>query len=344
MSLDIVPVPLDDDVLFARWHATYVAANVHDVGRHHTCWTLPELRVAFEPNRARAHRAFAGIEGGEVVVSGYLGLPLLDNLESAGLEVSTEPSARRRGHATAMLAVLEEEARSRGRTRLDSEATFPYDAGTAGAGVPAVAFADRHGYLLGLSDVQRELRVPVAEDLLDALAAEAAPHHAAYPLRSFVGRVPDDVVASRLELANSLMTEAPTGEMELDIEAMDLEAFRESEATLHRQGRVAYRTLALATDGSVAAYTDLVTTVHEPGRAYQWGTLVRRADRGHRLGLAVKVANHRLLQRERPDIDRVTTFNAEVNAHMIGVNDRLGFVPVARLGEFQKRLTGTAPT
>ena len=46
-------------------------------------------------------------------------------------------------------------------------------------------------------------------------------------------------------------------------------------------------------------WTDLATTIHEPGRAYQWGTLVDRAHRGHRLGVAVKVANLRLLQRER---------------------------------------------
>ena len=87
----------------------------------------------------------------------------------------------------------------------------------------------------------------------------------------------------------------------------------------------------------MVAYTDIATTVHEPGRAYQWGTLVRRDARGHRLGLAVKVANLRLLQRERPDVHELITYNAEVNAHMIGVNERLGFVPVARLGEFQKR-------
>ena len=31
------------------------------------------------------------------------------------------------------------------------------------------------------------------------------------------------------------------------------------------------------------------------------------------------------------------TYNAEVNRHMIEVNERLGFLPVARLGEFQKR-------
>jgi hypothetical protein len=55
--------------------------------------------------------------------------------------------------------------------------------------------------------------------------------------------------------------------------------------------------------------------------------------------MAVKIANLCLVQREQPGLERLITYNAEVNAHMVGVNDRLGFVPVARLGEFQKRLT-----
>ena len=110
-----------------------------------------------------------------------------------------------------------------------------------------------------------------------------------------------------------------------------------SASTARQAGPHEVRHRGVADAGEVAAYTDLVTTIHEPDRAYQWGTLVRRADRGHRLGLAVKVANLRLLQRERPDIVQLTTFNAEVNAHMIGVNERMGFVPVERLGEFQKK-------
>ena len=89
----------------------------------------------------------------------------------------------------------------------------------------------------------------------------------------------------------------------------------------------------------MVAYTDLAVTVHEPGRAYQWGTLVRPEHRGHRLGLAVKVANLRLLQRERPrDHGRWSPTTPTVNAPMIAVNELLGFEPSARLGELQKRL------
>ena len=150
--------------------------------------------------------------------------------------------------------------------------------------------------------------------------------------------MPEELLDGWARLVSSLMTEAPTGELDVEPEAADPVLVRENEELLERQGRRKYNTVALDATGELVAYTDLATTVHEPGRAYQWGTLVRRDVRGHRLGLAVKLANLRLLQAERPDIELLTTYNAEVNTHMIGVNERLGFAPVSRLGEFQKRL------
>ena len=88
--------------------------------------------------------------------------------------------------------------------------------------------------------------------------------------------MPDDLLQGWAELTSSLATEAPTGDLELEPEAVSTEAVREREAMLARQGRTKYNTVALDADGVVVAYTDLATTVHEPGRAYQWGTLVRR--------------------------------------------------------------------
>jgi len=34
----------------------------------------------------------------------------------------------------------------------------------------------------------------------------------------------------------------------------------------------------------------------------------------------------------------LTTYNAESNTHMVGVNEALGFRPVERLGNLQRRL------
>jgi hypothetical protein len=50
------------------------------------------------------------------------------------------------------------------------------------------------------------------------------------------------------------------------------------------------------------------------------------------------VHNLRRLQDDLPAAGVLYTFNAEVNHHMIAVNEAMGFRPVQRLGEFQKKL------
>ena len=70
---------------------------------------------------------------------------------------------------------------------------------------------------------------------------------------------------------------------------------------------------------------------------YQWGTLVGREHRGHRLGLATKAVNLRAVQAARDDLTLVTTQNAEVNDHMVAINELMGFRPVEAHAEFVKR-------
>jgi GNAT superfamily N-acetyltransferase len=323
---------------FDAFYDVYLAAE-RALGDVASPWMREEVRESMQdPGSSRWLGAFAGRVDGRVVVVGQLSTPLLDNLESATLAVHVDPAHQRRGHGSAMLDRLELEARERGRSLINTEAVWAWPAGAQGVGEPGPAFAGTRGFRLGLTDVKRRLPLPVDGELLDALAGEAARRHPAYSLRSWEGPVPDDLVEGWARLSGSLMTEAPTGEVEREAEHVDLAVVREGEELLTRQGRRKYNTVALDADGHVVGYTDIATTVHEPGQAYQWGTLVRADARGHRLGLALKVANLRLLQAARPDITELTTYNAEVNTHMVGVNERLGFAPVAWLGEFQKRL------
>jgi len=335
----IVEVDPFDPERFDPWHAAYLTAELAAPPGVTSPWQLEEVRAMMQDQGTR-HRllGYAGVVAGRVVTSGFLRLPLLDNTETAELMVHVVPDARRRGHGSAMLAHLERVARDHGRSVLQAEATWSYDAGPVGAGEPGPAFAAARGFTLALGDVKRVLRLPVPGEVLDALAAEAAERHVGFTLRSWAGPVPDELAEGWTRLSATLGTEAPTGEMHREVETADVAVLREAEATQAQQGRTKYNTVALDSSGEVIAYTDIATTIHEPGKGYQWGTLVRPDVRGHRLGLAVKVANLRLLQAERPDIDQLTTYNAEVNAHMVAVNDRLGFAPVGRLGEFQRRL------
>ncbi len=91
--------------------------------------------------------------------------------------------------------------------------------------------------------------------------------------------------------------------------------------------------------GAVVAYTDLVLPSGAPTKTWQWGTLVDREHRGHRLGMAVKVANLRELQRAHPERETVGTGNDATNSYMVGINEELGFRVVEAARMCRKVLT-----
>jgi GNAT superfamily N-acetyltransferase len=334
----IVPVDPADDAQLRAWHATYLASDTHQ-REHATPWMLEEVRAEMTVGgNGVLALAWSGVVDGQVVAVASAEMPQRDNRSVLWFDLHVHPEHRGRGHATGMLAHLEQVAHEHGRTLLQTETAFPYAAPADGAGQPAVEFLRRRGFEFGIGDVQRVLDLPADEELLRRLAAEAEPHHRDYAIRQFCGPVPSDIVHSFGELIGSLMTEAPTGAMEVEREVFDEDRIRADETKFGASGRTKYTTVAIARDGSVAAYSELVVPAHDPGRVYQWGTLAHPDHRGHRLGLATKTRNLLWLQQQRPDLKRLVTYNAEVNRHMIGVNEQMGFRPTERLGEFQKRL------
>jgi len=342
MTLQVQEVdPFDDDAL-GTWLDVVNEVDRAERGDASTPWTFFELAVgAREPSKAAKTIRLLARADGDVVAAAQVQLPLLDNLSAADIEVDVLPEHRRRGYGTELLEKCEELARDHGRTRFDAMTAWPYDGPPDGAGTSGVEFGKVHGYVFGLGDVQREVVLPVDEAVLDELEAEAAVRAGDYELRTWSGPfTDDDLLLSYLELSSKLITEAPTGELDYEDEAVDVEAHRIHEATVAKQERVKFTTVALAPDGSVAAFTDLMAPTHQTTHVYQWGTLADRKHRGHRLGLAVKVANLRALQATgQYDGRRLVTWNAEVNDHMIGINARMGFVPTARAGELQKKIS-----
>ena len=338
MSLEIRPLDAADPEKMAAFHATYHAAQVS--GRAFpTPWMLEEMRADLLGERTGERAlAFSGYVDGDVVCAGQIWLPLKDNLHLANVEVNTHPAHRRHGHGSAMLEHLTAVARGEGRRTLTAEVAAPYDGPADGAGHPDVQFLTRRGFTFALGDVMRVLDLPVDPALLRDLAGRAAPHHTAYTLRRFKGPVADDIAEPFGRLLGALMTEAPVGDKELEPEVFDLDRLRADDRVFAASGRTKYTTVALAADGEVVAYTELVVPRHDPGHVYQWGTLVLREHRGHRLGLALKAANLRWLQEELPGRRLLVTFNAEVNAPMVAVNEAMGFRPVERLVEFERKL------
>ncbi len=325
-TLEISRVDVHDDAALAAWHGVAARAELHDRGPHATIWTLPELTAQLRvARRARSSAAYVGTVGGEAVAFGITVLPMLDNTTTAELALEVDPAHRRQGHGSAMLEHLLAEVGAQGRTTIQVQVNRPWELPQERC--PGAGFARRHGFREAMVEVMRRLDLPVEE----AVLARLDPDLDGYTVRSWIGRVPDDLVEQWAVLDSSLTLEAPTGDLHVEAQVADVGAVRDGEELFAAQGRTPYRAVALAADGTVVGYTEVVTTVHEPGRAYQWGTLVHRDHRGHRLGTALKVAALRLLQAEvspAGPVDHVITWNAQSNTHMVAVNEQLGFVPV----------------
>ncbi|MBS43894.1 MAG: PE-PGRS family protein [Nocardioides sp.] len=339
VALVVEPVDFDDPATFDAYYEVFAGALLADLGDLAIVISAAELRA--EVLRPTGRYDFAGWLGrvdGAPAALGWVQTPLLDNPTQAAVMVATLPGHRSRGHGRRMLALAEAEAAARGRTVLQGTVRWSGDASPDGTGVPGCALAVSAGWSFGLGDVQRRRYGPVDDDVLDALADEAAERHAGYTLRSWEGAVPDELVDGWLALQSQVMLEAPRGDVDRGATTVDVAAHRAQEKSLDRQGRRAFHTVALAPDGTPVGFTHLQVRRADPPYGTQLGSLVDRAHRGRRLGLAVKVANQRLLQRRAPEVAWVDTVNAESNAHMVAVNDRLGYRAVARQGEFQKRL------
>ena len=337
-AMDIVQVdPADEDALRA-WHATYLEADRR--GRPWaTPWMYEEARATAQAPPVASRRVFLnGRVDGEVVCIAQVIFPLKDNLDLVDFHVHTHPDHARRGYATRMLAHVEELASAGGGTTLVAMVDHAYDLGPTGKGEPGMDFLMARGFEYSLGEIQSTCPLPVPDELLTSLAAEAAERHEGYTLRSFVDRCPDDLVESYGRCMGMLLTEAPTGTLEFEQEVFDEERIRSQEAMMAEAGRTGYFTVALDGSGEVVAYTQLAVPRYDPGRAFQWGTLVHPDHRGHRLGLAVKAANLALMQEREEGLTGIVTWNAEVNDHMIAVNRRFGFTPTARNAELLKKL------
>ncbi len=334
MSIDVREIAASDEAGLTQWHGVLAAQSQERA--YAVPFALAEVRAQVQrPSQGEWARPWLARWEGEVAGAGLLEFPLTDNLKVAWIEVSVLPAYRGRGVGSALLAELERVAGAADRTIFASETPYPLESDGKGR---HVEWCRRRGYAEGLTSVQRRLKLAGIEPRLRGLLAEAAPHHADYRLIGWSGPAPEEHVVGLAELVSQITVEAPAGDLVLEQGSPDPDVFRDRDASLAAQGRTRHTTVALDPAGHVVGHSDLISSVHTPKLAYQWSTLVRPADRGHRLGLALKAANLLRLLDQAPQVQEVVTFNAAVNEPMIAVNDALGFVPVELLAELQKHV------
>jgi RimJ/RimL family protein N-acetyltransferase len=181
------------------------------------------------------------------------------------------------------------------------------------------AFAARSGFV----DGQRIVRSLL--DLRTAELSEPRPPDG-WTLVTWLGRVPDEHLDAFVRARRS-MDDAPDPEG-MDYPSTTAGQVRESEESLARRDRELRVTVALRADGEIGSFTDLrVSRGSTLGFTDDTGTA--REHRGRGLAKAVKAESLRRLREDHPEVELVTTANAEENTVMRHVNESLGFVPAA---------------
>ncbi|MGZ4429335.1 MAG: GNAT family N-acetyltransferase, partial [Nocardioidaceae bacterium] len=203
-------------------------------------------------------------------------------------------------------------------------------------------FAHTLGFAEAITELMKVVDLKATEASWAGLAAEAAPHHAGYQLLTCHDVVPEELVAGYCVLNEAFVAEAPMGDLDVESERWDAQRVRDQEARNARTGRHVVATFALDADGTVVGATEVMVNENIRWRGMQSGTLVLPGHRGHRLGLAMKLANQAAVRERWPAVEVLFTGNAGVNAPMNAVNDRLGYAGFERCVEVQRSLEGRA--
>ncbi|HEX5333481.1 MAG TPA: GNAT family N-acetyltransferase [Cellulomonas sp.] len=288
-----------------------------------------------------------------VLGTAALALTVDNNTHAGNLEVAVRPSARRQGIGAALHDTAVAAARAARRTTLTTSTDQRSEpspgpatlAPSTGSGLvrtddDGVRFALARGFELEQVTRYSVLDVPLDPSFLAGQRASAqAAAGDAYRIVTWDDPCPDEWVDQLAELETRMSTDAPGGGLDLHEDRWDAARVRATEAELRERGmRHSVAAAVHVPTGTLVAFSAFKRPAWTDEFVHQHDTIVLAEHRGRRLGMLVKTANLERLAAEQPDARRIGTWNAEENAHMLGINVALGFRPAGGSGEWQARI------
>jgi GNAT superfamily N-acetyltransferase len=317
----------DDDAAFAAWFSILRATDL-ERWPGLPGWDEPIIRAMtrLRGGSVEYHPLSAVDESGRTLGIGLFEEALRDNLHRAWIDVRVDADHRRRGIGTRIVDEARQRTIGAGRTMLAgiSEVRLAV-LGTD----PSGPFARACGFTAAQSSHRRHLMLPIDPKQRARLDAEVAAAAGEYRIVAFTTPWPSEFLDDQCELERRMSTDAPSADERQEEAVWDAARIKEGDDLLVAQGVTKFAAVAQHTEsGRLVAFSELAVANERPTEAWQWATLVLREHRGHRLGLAVKLANLDHVLRTIPTIALVITSNAAVNEPMISVNQMMGFTEV----------------
>lgn len=335
VTLHIAALDVDDPADAQRVVDVFAAADAVD-RPWHPGWPAAEVQVmATYGWDGDPDLFFLGRDAdGTLVAAGSALLPTRDNLNAALVGARVVPEHRGTGIGSAFYDHLEGVVEAAGRTRF-------FTGGPESDG--ARRFAENRGYAVASVGMTRRVDLgEVSAQAVQAAYDEAEPRAREYELVRLAGPLPTELMEAYVDTVSAI-NDAPLDDLDIDDEIFDADRVRAYEQAQRLSGHRLYRVLARHRDtGAIAGHTVVAVETERPHLGDQHDTTVVGAHRGHRLGLLLKADMMRWLREVEPALRRVTTQNAASNAHMIAVNERLGYRVMGRSTEYQRDLPDPA--
>lgn len=281
----------------------------------------------------------------------WAGIPLRDNTSLLEFYGDVRPEAEALGVRGALWDAVRSRAAQHDRSSIITYTSHPIAEADTEVLVPptgfgriepdaAATFLLENGLRLEQAERQSLLSLPLPPGALDewqrTAQATAGPD---YRLTLWTGETPDELLVDMAGLMRRMSVDVPTADVDYDEEDWDSGRVRHQDAQVTRTGHRHVRAIVHhVPTGAAAGFTVFEIPVHRTGFAYQNDTLVHGDHRGRSLGLLLKAANLRQLLQVRPDVERIHTWNAGENGHMLAINSSMGFRPVAWEGLWQLRI------
>lgn len=348
----IVPASLDDDTAadFRAFGELNRRICDEQVGLPDLSPDAAQLLPNWQDDTDSLDRGFVARVDDEIVGMVTISFAQEEAANAAEIDLLVSEQHWGRGIEEALLDRAEEEARDRGRTVLQiwslhrpQESERMLVPKTGWGRIPATALSDlvaSRGFVL--EQVERnseaDLRsdpAPLQATLAEALAF-AGPD---YRVVEWMLPTPPELRRGYAAVLARLSTDAPSGDMDFVAEVWDEGRVTRRDGRLTGAGQtVSVVAVEHVPSGELVAYNELLIGAERRGVTHQFGTLVAKEHRGHRLGTIVKCANLLRWRELVPDATVVSTFNAEENRPMLNINEAVGFVPVSYAGAWQKKL------
>jgi len=299
MEIEEIDARAAPDEVLARFHELELVC--HEELQSGEPWRTRDEGIAFHRHQPQT------VTIGHWLADGGVAVLWMHNPTATFCEVLVHPERRRQGLGAALLDRVVERCRELGVETLRG------DHGTAAG----AAFAAH----VGAVNEQRVVRSSL--DLRAAELPEPRPPNG-FRLVNWLARVPDEHLDAYAR-ARVAMDDAPAPEG-MDFPTWDAEKIRASEESLMQRHREMRLTVAMDDAGEIGAFTELR---HSAGSVLGFtddtGTVA--AHRGKGLARAVKLESLRRLRDDHPEIEAVTTRNAEENGVMRHLNETVGFRP-----------------